>query len=102
MLRKVSLGLFSSVAHEIVRPNQIGWRHQVTHAYGGKRCVYKYVIWKWKVYLCYALLPWAFDLLRNQFDWGAQFRAPRNNFFPDSLFTCVCDNACVKISLGTR
>ena len=25
------------MAHEIVRPNQIGWRHQVTH--GGKRCL---------------------------------------------------------------
>ena len=28
--------------------------------------------------ICYAFLQWAFDLLRNQFDWSAQSHAPWN------------------------
>ena len=41
--------LFCSVVHEIVRPNQIDWRHHV--ARGREQSLDKYVIWKWEIYL---------------------------------------------------
>ena len=51
--------------------------------------------------ICYALLPWAFDLLCNQFDWGTQFRVPQNKnvqLSSQTLDYTLCDNAYINES----
>ena len=90
--------IFCSVAHEIMCPNQIGWYHQVTH--GGERCLINMSSGSGKS-ICYALLPWAFDLLCNQFDWGTQFRVPQNKnvkLSSQTLDYTLCDNAYINES----
>ena len=53
--------LFCSMAHEVVRPNQIGRHHQVLME---MMFLINMLTGSGKS-ICYALLPWAFDLLRN-------------------------------------
>ena len=54
--------LFCSMAHEVVHPNQIGRHHQVLME--GNYVLINMLTGSGKS-ICYALLPWAFDLLRN-------------------------------------